>query len=108
MDSRSKIVLPAAVPPGTRVVSGYFDPLLAIHPRWLEELKGPGLLAVVVRNPPAPILPARARAELVAALRIVDFVMLDAADAPQPDLTIEDRDAAASAAFVAHVRQRQG
>ena len=31
---------------------------------------------VVVTDPPRPILPARARAELVAALAVVDYVVL--------------------------------
>lgn len=67
-----------------KVVTGYFDPLLAAHARRLAELRQPGeKLVVVITDPPDPILPARARAELVAALAAVDAVVvgLDVAEA---------------------------
>lgn len=58
------------------VVSGYFDPLLAGHARRLAEIAAPGgFLMAVVTEPERPILPARARAELVAALAVVDYVV---------------------------------
>lgn len=58
------------------VVSGYFDPLLAGHARRLGEIAAPGgILVAVVTEPERPILPARARAELVAALAVVDYVV---------------------------------
>jgi len=60
-----------------KVVTGYFDPLLAGHARRLREITGPGAqLAVVLATPENPLLPARARAELVAALAVVDYVVL--------------------------------
>lgn len=60
-----------------RLVVGYFDPLLAAHARRLAEArKGCTSLMVLVTDPPQPILPARARAELVAALSAVDYVVL--------------------------------
>ncbi|QOY90470.1 nucleotidyl transferase family protein [Paludibaculum fermentans] len=109
MDSRSKIVLPAELPAGTRLASGYFDPLLTVHAAWLAEARGASdKLAVIIKDPPVPILSARARAELVAALKVVDFVVLDQPSLPAADVQLEQRDAAAAAAFVAHVRQRQG
>lgn len=108
MDSRSKIIPAADLPSGVRVVSGYFDPLLAVHAAWLAEARGQAAkLAVVIKDPPTPILPARARAELVAALRVVDYVVLDAPAAPVADVQLEERDAAAATAFVARVRARQ-
>lgn len=60
-----------------RAVSGYFDPLLAEHARRLAACRDAGgALMVVVGSPERPILPARARAELVAALAVVDYVVL--------------------------------
>ena len=58
-------------------VSGHFDPLLAEHVQRLSEARRPGLwLVVEVTNPAQPLLAQRARAELVAALSTVDFVVL--------------------------------
>jgi len=58
------------------VVTGYFDPLLAAHARRLAEIAEPGgVLMAVVTEPERPILPTRARAELVAALAVVDYVL---------------------------------
>jgi glycerol-3-phosphate cytidylyltransferase-like family protein len=81
VDTRNKIV--AAPWPGFEkplvVVTGYFDVLRAEHVRDLEESRaelGSGtLVAIVVANSGA-LLPQRARAELVAALRSVDYVAL--------------------------------
>ncbi len=61
---------------GAVVVSGYFDPLIAWHARWLKGFKKSGRsLLVVITTPDHPILPPRARAELVASLRVVDHVV---------------------------------
>ena len=66
-----------------KVVAGYFDPLLAAHARRLNEAREPGaLLAVIVTDPPSPILPAPARAEMVAALAAVDYVVLPGEASP--------------------------
>ena len=60
-----------------RWVSGYFDPLLAEHVRRLRECVTDGqLLVVEVADPEKPLLPQRARAELVAALAMVNYVVL--------------------------------
>jgi hypothetical protein len=82
VDSRSKIVdaVQAAkiAADGATVVSGYFDPMIAWHARWLESFKKPDKpLLVLIATPENPILPMQARAELVAALRVVDFVAED-------------------------------
>ena len=59
-----------------KVVTGYFDVLVAGHVRRLREIgNGSGTVIVVVLDPPAPVLHARARAELVAALSVVDYVV---------------------------------
>jgi bifunctional ADP-heptose synthase (sugar kinase/adenylyltransferase) len=79
VDLREKIVgahdAAAIAAAGAVVVSGYFDPLIAWHARWLENFRKAGRpLMVVITTPDHPILPARARAELVASLRVVDHV----------------------------------
>lgn len=80
MDTRRKIVLDPAhwqPPSGAVFAAGPFDPLLAKHAEQLEQLKGNApFLAVYVTEPPAPLLPAQARAELAAALRCVDAVLI--------------------------------
>ncbi len=59
------------------VVTGYFDPLLAQHARRLSEIRETcESLIVVVEDPAEPVLPVEARAELVAALGAVDWVVL--------------------------------
>jgi D-beta-D-heptose 7-phosphate kinase / D-beta-D-heptose 1-phosphate adenosyltransferase len=59
-----------------RFATGWFDPLIAAHARRLEQLRdGASRVMVIVTDPSRPILPARARAELVAALSVVDFVV---------------------------------
>ncbi len=60
-----------------RTVTGYFDPLLADHARRLAEARGDAAcLVVIVDTPAKPILSARARAELVSSLSMVDYVVL--------------------------------
>lgn len=121
MDSREKIVTAeealerarAARQRGARVtvVHGYFDPLLEEHARRLSELAAPGgWLAAVVMEPPAPILPARARAELVAGLRVVDCVVVGDAAEWDADAVVDERaeDKRRTEQFVAHVRARAG
>ena len=61
---------------GVKVVTGYFDVIVAEHVRRLREIKnGSAALVVVVLDPPEPLLAAIARAELVAALGMVDYVV---------------------------------
>ena len=58
-------------------ITGHFDPLLAAHVQFLEDQATKGhLLIVEVANPPQPLLSQRARAELVAALGMVDYVVV--------------------------------
>ena len=82
-------------------VEGAFDPLLAAHVRRLRECANSGqLLVVAVTNPPNPLLSQRARAELVAALAMVDSVVLE------DGRTQNAADAAITGQFVDHVLQR--
>ncbi len=80
MDTRSKILtLAAALEIGERpitIVIGTFDVLRAAHARELEEARtGAARLLVVVLPRAVELLPQRARAELIAALRVVDYVV---------------------------------
>jgi len=87
VDTRKKIVTPEdavavaerlrAGGTALKVVSGYFDPLLAEHSRRLGRARDEdGALMAVISSPADPILNAGARAELVAALGVVDYVVL--------------------------------
>jgi bifunctional ADP-heptose synthase (sugar kinase/adenylyltransferase) len=88
LDTRSKIIpLEAALELAVRlrrdgrkllVVSGSFDVLLAGHARDLEKVRkgtGASIVVVVLTPPGVPLLSDRARAELVAALYMVDYVV---------------------------------
>ena len=94
MDSRDKIIdceHAAALVAKLRadgasiqVVTGYFDVLVAGHVRRLRQIAGKASkLFVVVLDPPAPVLAARARAEIAAALAMVDYVVLAGKQAPE-------------------------
>jgi bifunctional ADP-heptose synthase (sugar kinase/adenylyltransferase) len=73
-------------------VAGHFDPLLAEHVRRLRECSSPGRrLIVEITNPERPLLTQRARAELVAALRMVDYVVLKNGQASSEDADITGR-----------------
>lgn len=74
MDTRSKIV--DTLPPNCEIVEGFFDPLLADHAEQLNSIEKTRPLAVVIRDPEEPLLNSRARAELVAALKCVDYVVI--------------------------------
>lgn len=111
MDTRAKIAAPGAparLKPGTRVVSGSFDPLLRKHADDLAEIRRSAAgLAVVVTEPAEALLPARARAELVAALECVDAVFLAGPDAPAPELSLEEEHSRMREEFLRRVRERQ-
>ena len=96
LDTRAKIlsreslteILKARCRKGERIVlaNGCFDLLHAGHVRYLEGARGEGDVLVVAVNSDSseralkgsgrPILPQDARAELVAALRAVDYVTI--------------------------------
>src|ERR1035438_7821208 len=89
MDTRSKIVTAAAIPPGCTLVTGAFDPLLAEDARELAHIRAAAplrRLVAIVLPLDAELLNQRARAELVAALRMVDYVIT--ADDSTPDALI--------------------
>ncbi len=78
MDTRTKIVSPQAAPTGATVVTGTFDVIRAQDARELAAIRARHperpLLAVILPLADA-WLPQRARAELVAGLRMVDYVL---------------------------------
>jgi bifunctional ADP-heptose synthase (sugar kinase/adenylyltransferase) len=86
MDTRNKIIdLETALGLDRQklaVAAGAFDVLQAAHARFLETIRpADGELLVVVWNDASlsqPILPERARAQLVAALRVVNYVVIAA------------------------------
>jgi len=72
-------------------ISGHFDPLLAEHVRLLARSAQPGqALVVEVTDSARPLLSQRARAELVAALSMVDYVVLGSG-ADVADLGVTER-----------------
>jgi bifunctional ADP-heptose synthase (sugar kinase/adenylyltransferase) len=80
--------------------TGHFDPLLAEHAALLHQAASDGnVLIVEIANPPQPLLPQRARAELVAALADVNYVVMTDREAPAPDIAITRR-------FIQQVRER--
>jgi hypothetical protein len=73
------------------------------HARRLREFTtDEQLLIVVVTNPEHPLLPQRARAELVAALAGVHYVVMKAGDTPSD----EPEDAQIQRGFIQHVLER--
>jgi hypothetical protein len=118
MDTRNKILTLDAtlrLPRGEiTLVSGYFDALRAAHTRDLAALPRP-LLAVVLPRA-GELLSQRARAEMTAALRVIDYVViaenkeLDAlveALTPRQVVRMEARDAALVEQLIEHVHRRQ-
>jgi bifunctional ADP-heptose synthase (sugar kinase/adenylyltransferase) len=85
-------------------VTGHFDPLLAEHVRRLRECSARDrLLVVEITNPARPLLPQRARAELAAALAMVDYVVLKNDPAPEAS-----GDAAITERFIQRLLRRNG
>lgn len=112
MDTRTKIIsaqeAARLAENGATTVSGYFDPVTLAHAERLQSLKRPGApLLVVISSPPEPVLPAPARAQLVAALACVDHVTEGPVSfAPQARLEAEDRERLEE--LIHRVRARQG
>jgi hypothetical protein len=110
MDTRTKIIDAAqaasVAASGATVVSGYFDPLVASHAERLTSLKNSQKLLVLIATPDNAILPAAARAELVAGLLAVDYVA-EAASGLTPHIHLEREDTDRFAALLQHVQARQ-
>ena len=111
MDTRTKIIDAAhaarIAQDGATVISGYFDPLLASHAERLASLKRHGApLLVLIATPPAAILPAPARAQLVAGLALVDYVC-ENPGALTPQVALEAEHAELFEQLIRHVHSRQ-
>jgi hypothetical protein len=111
MDTRKKIIdavqAASVAADGATVVSGYFDPLIASHAERLAKLKPDGAkLLVLIATPANAILPAAARAELVAGLRAVDYVA-ELADGVIPHIRLEQEDDERYRVLLQHVHARQ-
>ena len=99
------------------MVVGHFDPVYAPHAHRLNQLRSPGqTLAVLLVDPPQPLLTLQARAELVASLAAVDYVILSQDNAIEeliarlaPDEVLQETadDLQRTASLATHVRQRQ-
>ena len=113
LDTRTKIVSAEealARLAGRPLVAAYFDPLVATHTQRLHELGGQyGPLAICICDPPDPLLPAQARAELAAACRDVEIVVIGAEVLSHVTKIIDERpgDLDRRAALIQHVHSRQ-
>lgn len=114
MDTRTKIVDSGYRDLSGAFVTGIFDPVTVDHARRLREIhRQYGRVIVLLSDPPDPILDARARAELLAALDAVDFVVLPVGQSftPQPGQVPFDERAADQTRFqrlVDHIHRRSG
>jgi bifunctional ADP-heptose synthase (sugar kinase/adenylyltransferase) len=126
MDTRTKIVdLPAAAAIAARLrsggarlklVAGYFDVLTPDEVRRMRSLSDGQQLMIAVLDPPNPLLPARARAELAASLSMVDYVLAlpgagleQALEQIRPDEVVREEAAGTQRlqALIEHVHRRQ-
>jgi glycerol-3-phosphate cytidylyltransferase-like family protein len=103
------------------VVTGYFDLLRAEHARALEEVRrrtGAGALLAAVMPWAEAYQSQRARAEMAAALRAVDYVIAVEAEpdvaalrevlGPVEVVRMEEADARRNRELVEHVERRNG
>ena len=124
MDTRTKILTPAALaaldpPRPLLLVTGRFDILRveAVEDLAAERRRtGAQSLMVVVRQFDGELAPVDARAEMAAALRVVDYVFiaenedmesLDAGLQPIEIIDLEDADADRTRQLIEHVHKRQ-
>ena len=129
MDTRGKILTPGNAAAAAaelhrqgvrlRVVTGHFDVLLAEHVRELIRVRDAGesgKLRVVLTTPANPVLSARARSELVAALAMVDYVVAAEPECREPLLRVlnaedvvafEPSDERRAQELIEHVHRRQ-
>jgi hypothetical protein len=116
LDTRLKILTPeqaVAVLKGCRVFVAYFDILSVPLLHRLAEIGRP--VVVVVLDPPNPVLSARTRAELAAALACVEAVIPISGDPEafleqlEPDNIVrwEYEDAQRTASLIEHVQSFQ-
>lgn len=114
MDTRAKIIDVSGLPAGRlTLVTGYFDPLLAWHAERLAEFRnGAETLVAAVLPLEGELLPQRARAELAAALRVIDYVLIASDPAARfaidgvEMISLAEEDLRRRAQLIADVRSR--
>jgi len=123
MDTRNKILTAEAaraLAGPLTVVTGYFDLLRAEHARELAAIRqriGKQALVAVVLPYPGEVFDIHARARMVAALRVIDYVVI--ADRPEADALLaalhpqavfhmEAEDARRNREIVDRIRGRHG
>jgi bifunctional ADP-heptose synthase (sugar kinase/adenylyltransferase) len=90
----------------SKIILGYFDPLYSAHIQALQDACAPGsLIVVAVDHPDNPVLPWRARAELLAALSFVDYVV-DARECGAPAVDLRDADLVRTESLARHIALR--
>ena len=124
MDTRTKILTPAlaaALDPARPLllVTGHFDILRAELVRELSEARrraGAQTLIAVVQPMAGELAPVASRAEMAAALRVVDYVLiagnedlnnLAASLQPIEIVRLEETDARRTRQLIEHVQRRQ-
>ncbi len=109
LDTRAKI-LPlsrAGEFAGAAFVAMHLDPLTVGHARRLAAIAAEGRpVVVLLTDPPAPLLPIAARAELAAALGSVTAVMMVDGPLAMPVIAEEATDLERRQALVRHVLER--
>jgi glycerol-3-phosphate cytidylyltransferase-like family protein len=91
VDTRSKIINPRDAPPDAVLVVGHFDVPGVEHVRALREIGERARPIVAAVLPPwdgagGEVLPESARAQMAAALRMVDYVLIAARPGQPGDL----------------------
>lgn len=99
------------------IVTGYFDPLQVDHARRLNMIRAShDCIVVLLADPPNPVLDSRSRAQLVASLGMIDYVVLPQECASSAnfertsDISVYGEEAADESRFeclVRHVHERQ-
>ena len=121
MDTRDKIV-DASTLNGRRItlVTAYFDPLLSWHAERLAAIRPQAEVLVALILPlEDALVPQQARAELAAALRVIDYVLIAPGSDPSAVQSIvravdpaqvfrlDEEDLRRRGELIAHVRSRQ-
>ena len=93
-----------------RILVCYLDPLWGREVHALRDSAGSGATVVVaVADPPDPLLPLRARAELAASLSFVDYVITGPAAVEGAEvIDLREQDLACRESLIRHVVQRHG
>jgi bifunctional ADP-heptose synthase (sugar kinase/adenylyltransferase) len=89
----------------TTIIRGYFDPLYSAHIEALKAIAAGDQVVVALDHPANPVLPWRARAELLAALAVVRYVV-DARECPAADVDLRAADLDRTAALAQHIASR--